>query len=160
MKKKEPSANSTRKNQITTSTLLVTGKHSIKDFNLSLTVGNNVESSQSNTEFAYGRNFIDPSFPSINNTLSSDRLTSSSIQRRRIVGLFGDLSIDWKGIAYLNVRGRNDWSSTLPVNAQSFFYPAVSGSVIVTDLLEELGAKREGRILSYAKSACILGQSG
>lgn len=144
-------ANSTRKNQITTSTLLVTGKHTIKDFNLSLTVGNNVESFQSNTEFAYGRNFIDPSFPSINNTLPSDRLTSGSIQRRRIVGLFGDLSIDWKGIAYLNVRGRNDWSSTLPVDAQSFFYPAVSGTVIVTDLLDEFGMKREGKVLSYAK---------
>lgn len=142
---------SSRNSQITTSTLLVTGKHSIKDISLSLTLGNNIEVFKSTTGFSYGRNFINPTFPSINNTNTNDRTVSQSIQQRRIVGLFGDLSADWKGIVYLNVRGRNDWSSTLPVNAQSFFYPAFSTSVVVTDLLEELGAKVTGKVLSYGK---------
>ncbi|NII25424.1 SusC/RagA family TonB-linked outer membrane protein [Pseudoflavitalea sp. X16] len=142
---------STRNNQITTSTLLVTGKHAINDINLSLTLGNNVEVYKSQTEFWYGRNFINPTFPSINNTLTTDRTVSQSIQQRRIVGVFGDFSADWKGIAYVNVRGRNDWSSTLPVNARSFFYPAFSASVVVTDLLEELGSTVTGKVLSYGK---------
>jgi len=142
---------STRNSQITTSTLLVTGKHSIKDINLSLTLGNNIEVFKSTTEYWYGRNFINPTFPSINNTNTNDRTVSQSIQQRRIVGLFGDFSADWKGIVYLNVRGRNDWSSTLPVDARSFFYPAFSTSVVVTDLLDELGAKVTGKVLSYGK---------
>lgn len=140
-----------RNSQITTSTLLITGKHAIDDISLSLTLGNNVEAFKSQTQFWYGRNFINPTFPSINNTNPGDRTTSQSIQQRRIVGLFGDFSADWKGIVYLNVRGRNDWSSTLPVNAQSFFYPAFSTSVVVTDLLEELKIKATGKVLSYAK---------
>lgn len=142
---------STRNSQITTSTLLVTGKHAFNDISLNLTLGNNVEVFKSQTEFWYGRNFINPTFPSINNTNTNDRTVSQSIQQRRIVGLFGDFSADWKGIVYLNVRGRNDWSSTLPVNAQSFFYPAISSSVVVTDLLEELGVKATGKVLSYGK---------
>lgn len=142
---------STRNSQITTSTLLVTGKHSIDDISLSLTLGNNVEVFKSQTESWYGRNFINPTFPSINNTNTNDRAVSQSIQQRRIVGVFGDFNADWKGIVYLNVRGRNDWSSTLPVDARSFFYPAVSASVVATDLLEELGAKVTGKVLSYGK---------
>ena len=144
-------SNSVRRNQITTSTLLVTGKHSIRDFNMSLTVGNNVEAALSQTDFTYGRNFTDPTLPNINVTDPASRVATTNTVRRRIVGVFGDLNIDWKGIAYLNLRGRNDWSSTLPVDARSFFYPAVSGTVIVTDLLDEFGVKREGKILSYGK---------
>lgn len=143
---------SKRNSQITTSTLLVTGKHAINDdINLSLTLGNNVEVFKSQTAYSYGRNFIDPTFPSINNTNTTDRTVSQSIQQRRIVGLFGDFSADWKGIVYLNARGRNDWSSTLPVNNRSFFYPAFSTSVVVTDLLEQLGSKVTGKVLSYGK---------
>ncbi|MDF2192405.1 SusC/RagA family TonB-linked outer membrane protein [Paraflavitalea sp. CAU 1676] len=143
---------STRNSQITTSTLLVTGKHTIaNDFNLSLTLGNNIEVYRSQTEYWYGRNFINPTFPSINNTNTNDRTISQSIQKRRIVGVFGDFSADWKGIVFVNVRGRNDWSSTLPVTNRSFFYPAVSTSIVVTDLLEELGTKVTGKTFSYAK---------
>jgi TonB-linked SusC/RagA family outer membrane protein len=140
-----------RNSQITTSTLLVTGKHAIDDINLSLTLGNNVEDFKSQTQFWYGRNFINPTFPSINNTLPSDRTTSQVIQKRRIVGTFFDFNADWKGIVYVNVRGRNDWSSTLPKKDQTFFYPAFSTSVVVTDLLDELGVKATGKVLSYAK---------
>jgi TonB-linked SusC/RagA family outer membrane protein len=140
-----------RKSMITTSTLLVTGKHSVNDFNFSLTAGNNVEMFRSQTEYWYGRNFIEPTFPNINNTLTTDRSISQNVTQRRIVGVFGDFSVDWKGIAYVNVRGRNDWSSTLPVEARSFFYPAVSTSIIVTELLNELGVKSEGKIISYGK---------
>jgi TonB-linked SusC/RagA family outer membrane protein len=140
-----------RKYRITTSTLLITAKHSFKDINASFTVGNNAESENSQTEFWYGRNFIGPNFPSINNTNTNDRSVSQGISRRRIVGVFGDLSLDWKGIVYLNFRGRNDWSSTVRVEDQSFFYPAISTSVVLTDLLNELGAKVNSGILSYAK---------
>ncbi|MBC3539476.1 SusC/RagA family TonB-linked outer membrane protein [Rufibacter sediminis] len=143
---------STTNSQITTSTLLVTGKKTFgENFNTSLTVGHNLENSNRQTATWYGRNFIDPSFAGINNVVQSDRTISQNISRRRIIGVFGDLNLDWKGIAFLNFRGRNDWSSTLPVNARSFFYPAVSTSIVVTDLLEEFGITSEKGIISFGK---------
>ncbi|WP_025765114.1 SusC/RagA family TonB-linked outer membrane protein [Dyadobacter tibetensis] len=143
---------STTNNQITTSTLLVTAKKSFgEDLNMSLTLGHNLEDAHRQTASWYGRNFIDPSFANINNVLETDRTISQNIQKRRIMGVFGDLNIDWKGIAFLNFRGRNDWSSTLPVEARSFFYPAVSGSLVVTDLLKEVGGVAENDFLSFAK---------
>ncbi|WP_128548028.1 SusC/RagA family TonB-linked outer membrane protein [Larkinella soli] len=148
-------------NQITTSTLLVTAKKTVaENFNLSLTVGHNLEDARRQTVTWFGRNFIDPNFPSINNVVEANRTVSQNTTRRRIVGVFGDLNIDWKGIAFLNFRGRNDWSSTLPVNARSFFYPAVSGSVVLTDLLKEFGAMSENNTVSFAKVRASVARVG
>ena len=53
--------------------------------------------------------------------------------RKRILGVLGDLSLGYKDFLFLNVTGRNDWSSTLPKSKQSFFYPSVSTSFIFSD---------------------------
>jgi hypothetical protein len=147
--------------QITTSTLLVTAKHSIAEkLNFSLTLGHNVESARSRAATWYGRNFIDPDFPSINNTVETDRTVSQSISRRRIVGVFGDFNVDYKGYAYLSIRGRNDWSSTLPLTDRSFFYPSISGNLIITDLLSDLGVTSGNGIVSFGKIRASWARAG
>ena len=55
--------------------------------------------------------------------------------RRRLLGAFGDISFGYKDYLFLNLTGRNDWSSTLPKSKQSFFYPSISTSFIFTDAL-------------------------
>lgn len=139
-------------NQITTSTAILTGKKTIgSDFNFSLSIGNNIEVSALQTTTSTALNFLDPTFASINNSKPTDRTVSESLLRRRIFSWFGDFNMDWKGIAYVNFKGRNDWSSTLPVKDQSFFYPSVSTAVIISDLLKELGAKSDDQVFSYGK---------
>jgi TonB-linked SusC/RagA family outer membrane protein len=140
-------------NEIVTSTLLLTVRRSIsEDIKASLTLGNNVEMARRVGTSWYGRNFIAPGFASINNVAQTDRTVSQSGYNRRIVGAFGDFNIDWKNVVFLNVRGRNDWSSTLPKDARSFFYPSISTSIVVTDLLDEFDVDNSyKRILSFAK---------
>lgn len=69
---------------------------------------------------------------------------------RKIFGAYGDFSFDFRNYLFLNVTGRNDWSSTLPVNNNSYFYPSVSSSFILTEAFPELGIVKSG-LLSYAK---------
>lgn len=57
-------------------------------------------------------------------------------ERRRLLGVFGDVSLGYKDWLFLNLTGRNDWSSTLPVGKQGFFYPSVSTSFVFTDALD------------------------
>ncbi|MDP4998831.1 MAG: SusC/RagA family TonB-linked outer membrane protein [Saprospiraceae bacterium] len=142
-----------RFNQITTSTLVVTGTKSFgSNINTSLAVGHNVESFRANSASWYGRNFIVPTFASINNVLQNERVISVGGSRRRIVGAFADFNADWKSIFFLNIRARNDWSSTLPVDNRSFFYPSFSGGLVVTDLLNEIGVTNgESSLIPYAK---------
>jgi len=52
---------------------------------------------------------------------------------RRIYGIYGDLTFNYRNFLFLNLTGRNDWSSTLPENNKSFFYPSVSASVVFTE---------------------------
>ncbi len=44
------------------------------------------------------------------------------------------VTMDWDNIIFLDITGRNDWSSTLPAENRSFFYPSVSTSFILSDL--------------------------
>lgn len=50
--------------------------------------------------------------------------------------VYGSAQIGWRDLAFLEVTGRNDWSSTLPEANNSYFYPSVSGSVVLSDLFD------------------------
>ena len=63
-------------------------------------------------------------------------LTGNNSYRRQTNSLYGMVSLSWKNAIFLEATGRNDWSSTLPKENRSFFYPSVSGSVVLNDLFE------------------------
>ncbi len=61
--------------------------------------------------------------------------------------IFGTVQFGYRGLAYLDVSARNDWSSTFKgTNTGSFFYPSIGLSGIITDIF-----KIRSRILNYAK---------
>ena len=81
---------------------------------------------------------------------AQSNVASNFYSRREIFGVYGDFSFDFRNYLFLNVTGRNDWSSTLPVSNNSYFYPSVSASFVLTEAFPNLGiVKRD--ILSYAK---------
>ncbi len=53
----------------------------------------------------------------------------------RIVGAYGDLTLGYNNFLYLNLTGRNDWTSTLEADNRSFFYPSANLSYIFTQNL-------------------------
>jgi len=83
---------------------------------------------------SYGSKYAVPNLHSINNM---DPLTISSSQRntkRRVQAISGQIELGYKSMAFITLRARNDWSSTLPVENNSFFYPAIEGSFIANEL--------------------------
>ena len=107
-------------------------------------VGNAISDSRSTTDAAVGRDFLDPNFVSINNTtLRSGRTT---IEQRRLVGLFGQAVVDFRKYFYLTFTGRNDWTSTIPKGRNSFFYPGISSSFIFTDAFPAVGRHMTGKL--------------
>ena len=65
-------------------------------------------------------------------------LASSTMSRRRSMSLYGKATLSWKSMAYVDVTARNDWSSTLPAESRSYFYPSVAGSFILTEVLPKM----------------------
>jgi TonB-linked SusC/RagA family outer membrane protein len=68
-------------------------------------------------------------------------------ERRKINSLYGTTQFAFNDYFFIDVTGRNDWSSTLPKGKNSYFYPSISSSLVFTDLLP--GTKIGG--LSYGK---------
>ena len=78
---------------------------------------------------------------------------SEGQSKRRLVGLFGDVTLGWDEMLYLNLTARNDWSSTLPINANSYFYPGATLSWIFTRLIPKNDILEFGKLrLAYGKT--------
>ena len=88
----------------------------------------------------------------------SNGATKSSLgesqSKRRLVGLFGDVTLGWDDMLYLGLTARNDWSSTLPIDANSYFYPGVTLSWIFTRLIPK------NDILDFGKLRLAYGKTG
>ena len=67
---------------------------------------------------------------------ASPPVTESLIEEYQVNSLFGSAQFGFKNYLFLDVTGRNDWSSTLPAENNSFFYPSASLSAVVTDMFD------------------------
>ncbi|MGV8091692.1 MAG: SusC/RagA family TonB-linked outer membrane protein [Mangrovibacterium sp.] len=70
---------------------------------------------------------------------------TNTYSRKRLMGVYGDIGFSYKDIGYLNITGRNDWSSTMPLSERSYFYPSVSGSFVFSELIPK------NKILDFGK---------
>lgn len=66
----------------------------------------------------------------------------------RIMGYYGVLTLGYKDYLYLNLTGRNDWTSTLPVENRAFFYPSASLSFVASSALDFL---KNSNTIDYLK---------
>ena len=119
-------------NTVLTSNLIGTFK---KDWgtklNTVLRIGNDVRAIRYNRLTANGSDLDIPTLLSLNN--AKIRTTSQYLEDYRIVSAFGDLTVSYNNFLFLNVTGRNDWSSTLDPEFNSFFYPSVSLSYVFSE---------------------------
>lgn len=119
--------------EINSNFLLNFRKQLAPELNMTASLGNQVTAINTSNINSSGNNFVIPTFNSINN-LSLYTVRSSPTQRN-IIGVFADVKLDYKETFFLNLAGRNDWSSTLPQANRSFFYPSVSGAFVFTEML-------------------------
>src|SRR5436189_6307718 len=78
---------------------------------------------------------VSPAFYSLAG--SKDRPTISSfIRRKEVRSFYGMASFGYKDIYFIDGTIRNDVSSSLPVNNNSYYYPSVSASIVFSELLK------------------------
>lgn len=61
---------------------------------------------------------------------------NNSLSEKAIYSLYGMASVGYDHQLYLDITGRNDWSSTLPASNRSYFYPSVSLSWILSETID------------------------
>lgn len=104
-----------------------------KDYDLQVVLGHNVNQRKIYRDKAVGNKMI---FKGIYNVDNTQEQTAEEYQeKRRLWAVYGDVLLGFRNYAFLDFSLRNDHSSTLPVDNQSYFYPAVTGSLVFTDVL-------------------------
>jgi len=69
-------------------------------------------------------------------TNQNTRSHGYGISEKQINSLYGSAEIGYNDYLFLTLTARNDWSSTLPVDNNSYFYPSVSASFVFSDALQ------------------------
>jgi TonB-linked SusC/RagA family outer membrane protein len=141
--------------------LMITASHKFnKDFDGSLMIGNNIRQRFTNT-LSTATNasggLVVPDYYNLANSNGPVAVNTDNLTRRRLVGLYADLNLSYKSMLFLEATARNDWSSTLPTQNNSFFYPSISASFLFSELLKGTGI---ANFLDYGKIRTSYAQVG
>jgi len=117
--------------QETNSDFLASYKEVNDNWDINVSFGGNIMNRKgNNSSIGSGsdrRNgLVIPGLYNVGNIPLDNIRVSSSQYEKAIYSLYGLASIGFKGMLYLDVTGRNDWSSTLPESNRSYFYPSAS----------------------------------
>jgi TonB-linked SusC/RagA family outer membrane protein len=119
-------------------------------WNTTFRVGNDIFERDYELVEATGENFVIPQFYDL--SYASQISTSQDKRKKRLIGLYGDLMVDYDDMLFLNITGRNDWTSTLPKGNNSFFYPSINLGFAFTEAFEMPEVLTYGKLrVSYAE---------
>ncbi len=127
----------------------------LDNINLDFLVGNQINDRATDRIFTQGVNLAVPEFFDLSNAATIT--TNQNNTQRRLIGAYASATVGYKNFLYVTVTGRNDWSSTLPKDNRSYFYPSISGSFILTDAIASL---QGSNVLSFLKIRAGYAQVG
>lgn len=104
------------------------------ELTLDISTGLDAVDRKSDDIITRGEGYAIPGFNSILNT--TNLFNSKAGTAYRLAGLYGIARLGYRNALYLEVTGRNDWSSTLPAQNNSFFYPSVSASWVLSEMVD------------------------
>ena len=113
--------------------LLTYNKELNSDFQLGVSAGGNIRKEE-NRYKRFSANSL--SVPGIYNFQNAAEPLSKTHfdDERKVNSLYAFANVSYKNVLFLDVTGRNDWSSTLPSDNNSYFYPSVGASAILSDM--------------------------
>ncbi|TDN95674.1 TonB-linked SusC/RagA family outer membrane protein [Salegentibacter sp. 24] len=127
---------STTKNVELNSDFLFTADKDITEkLNLVANVGGSLSKRTFEGMSVSGSQFRLPSRAFLNNT-NVQTSTHTPLGMKKINSLYGAFSFSYDDFMYLDITGRNDWSSTLSEDNRSFFYPSVSYSLLINRFID------------------------
>lgn len=143
--------------QLSHDLMLAYNKDITEDLNVSALAGLNVNERSYNWLDGEISSIDVAGFYDLSNTLTPATADQYS-EIRRLVGTYVSADLGYKNMLYLNASLRNDWSSTLPSENNSFLYGGLTSSFIVSKLLSDLDAKPS--FLNFSKFRVAYGATG
>jgi len=127
-----------RSGSISSADLFVNYKTDFKgsDFTLDLTGGGSRMRFDRKINGVYAPELQLPDLFDLNNLRAgSNYVVTDYTSRAEYNSLIGYGTVSWRDMIFVDFTARNDWASILPLENNSYFYPSVTASVIVSDLV-------------------------
>lgn len=115
--------------------MLKADRNLTKDVSLNMMVGGENLQNKYNMNSGHAAKLSLPGLYTLENAAVRPTLIDYQ-SKKEVNSLYGSASIGYKDYLYLDLTGRNDWSSTLPMDNNSYFYPSASLSFIFSDALD------------------------
>ena len=126
---------------------ILTATHSFADkFDINANVGGNIRRNKFSYDQISTSGISAPGIYNVANAAISPTLTNG-MEQKGVNSLYGSAALTYDKFWTVEVTGRNDWSSTLPEKNNSYFYPSVNSSLVISELFPSL----QGGVLSYLK---------
>lgn len=125
-----------------------------KNFSVSALVGGSIYYRTSEKRTQAVNSILVAGFENISNS-GEYPTVSQTISRKRINSVYGSASFGFKNWLFVDFTARNDWSSTLPIDKCSYFYPSVGGSFVFSDAFHI-----DPSIISFGKFRASLAFAG
>lgn len=116
--------------------MLTYNKNISNDFGLNVQVGGIKRTNYYKRNYFYVGEMVVDGLYNAGNSVPSQNTIESEIRKSETQSIFGTANLSWRDALFLDLTARNDWSSTLPANARSYFYPSASLSAVLTELFD------------------------
>lgn len=131
--------------------LLMYNKPLLKDVSFDALAGVSFDNRNTLDRFASISTLLVHNMPSIGNANAVPSV-GESLYRLKTLSVFGKATVGYKELLYLDVSARNEWSSSLPLNSNSYFYPMIGGGFVFSELIQDKSILNSGKIrVSIAK---------
>lgn len=140
--------------------LYLTYQKTFGDVDVRLFGGSNIRTTYTNSIDAQtngGLNF--PGFFALSNTKTPIEAPMENASKLQVNGFFAEATLGWRSMLFLTLTGRVDQASSLPVNNNTYFYPAASLSWVLSEWLNKIGV-RSDHFLDFAKLRLNYAQVG
>lgn len=134
-----------RTTEINTEFLFSANKELNDNWTVGASLGGNIMNFENATNTILGKNQGSEDVISINNY--NEFIVGRENPRKEVRSFYGFANVSFKDYAFLDVTGRQDWSSTLKKGNNGYFYPSVTGALVLTKAIESTKSKT----LPYAK---------
>ena len=125
--------------------LVTANRQLTTDLSLNVSGGANIRRNDFDLKEAGSRKLNVPDIYNVSNS-AAPPLLNYIVEKKAVNSLYGLVTFGYRDFAFVDVTARNDWSSTLPEDSRSYFYPSFSGSLVFTDALQI-----DSDFLSYGK---------
>lgn len=127
------------------SDFLLNATHKFGEFDITANIGGNHRSNYAQRNYMGATELAIPRVYNMGNSRQRP-VTENSFIRKNVNSLYAAANLGFRNYLFVDLTARNDWSSSLPGDNRSYFYPSAAVSAIITDIFDVKSA-----VLSFAK---------